>query len=1101
MIVKRQILVVLAVFLMAVSALAQVNARMFRFPDVSATHITFVYAGDIWIVPKAGGEAHRLSSPPGEESFPRFSPDGSMIAFSGNYDGNEDVYIIPAMGGIPKRLTYHPMRDRLLDWRPSGRGLLFSSTRECGRTRFSQIYSLAKEGGFPEKLPLAYGEFGVLSPDEKRLAFTPLTRAFRPWKRYRGGFAPDIWIFDLETKEARNISQSEANDDYPMWHGQTLYFLSDRGTNQRQNIWKYELASGKLQQVTNFEDVDITFPAIGPSDIVFEAGGRLCLLDLQSDKYKEVKINVVTDLATLKPYLENVEERIESADISPSGKRALFSARGELFSVPAEHGIIQNFTQSSGSAERYPAWSPDGKSVAYWSDESGEYELYIRPADGSGRAEKMTDLGKGFRYHLFWSPDCKKLAFIDHSQTIQVFDIESRSLKIVDQCSWMLNPILEAFEVGWSGDSNWIAYTKLLTNKHGAVFLYDLRENKRHQVTSGFYSDSGPVFDPDGKYLYYLSDRSLSPVYSDLDETWVYPNTTKIAAVSLRWDVPSPLAPRNDVEAAAKNEESQPEKDRKQEKSEKAASVEKKPEKEKKPEPVQIDLEGFEKRSVILPPEAGNYTDLRALPGQILYRRLPRTGSNDRNRSIVTYQLENRKEETILEDSEGFAIAADGKKMLVYSRNSFYIVDIKPGQKLGDRLRTSELETVINPKAEWKQMFNDIWRKYRDLFYDPGMHGVDWEAVRSQYGALLNDAVTRWDANFIYSEVIAELNASHTYVGGGDLERSRSVDVGLLGVDWALENGAYRIARIIEGAPWDSEVRSPLRQPGVGVKEGEYILAVNGVPLDPAKEPYAAFQGLAEKTVILMVSNKPTMEGAREVLVETLKDEAPLRQAAWVEKNRKQVEKATSGRVGYIYMPDTALNGQRELVRMFYGQIDKDGFVIDERFNNGGQLADRFVELLSRPVVHHLAWRYGEEIQQPAMANPGPKVMLINGWSGSGGDALPYTFRQQKVGPIIGMRTWGGLIGPAIGHETVDGGRYTVPEGRIYGNDGKWFAEGHGVEPDILVINDPGALAKGFDPQLERAIEEVKRLIEANPPEKIGRPDYEDRTPRSQKER
>jgi tricorn protease len=465
----------------------------------------------------------------------------------------------------------------------------------------------------------------------------------------------------------------------------------------------------------------------------------------------------------------------------------------------------------------------------------------------------------------------------------------------------------------------------------------------------------------------------------------------------------------------------------------------------------------------------------------------------------VAYNLENRKEETILDDADGYVLAAGGKKILVANKQSFYIIEVKPGQKPGDRLRTNELEMAVDPRLEWKQMFSDIWRSYRDFFYDPKMHGLDWDDIRRQYSSLLEDAVTRWDANFVFGQLVAELNASHTYVGGGDLETSRSINVGLLGIDWALENGAFRIARIIEGAPWDSEPHSPLLEAGLNVKTGDYILAVNGQKLDSSKEPYGPFQGLAEKTVALTVNDKPTAEGAHEVLVQTLRSETVLRQMAWVEMNRRRVEKATSGRVGYVYMPDTMTDGQTELIRQFYGQIDKDAFVIDERFNSGGQLADRFVELLNRPRVHYIAWRYGEEIPQPPFANPGPKVMLINGWSGSGGDALPFTFKGQKVGPIIGMRTWGGLIGPAIGHTLVDGGGYTVPEGRIYGTTGEWFAEGHGVDPDIEVIDDPGQLAKGIDPQLDRAIEEVERLIKANPPKKVAKPSYEDRTAKSMK--
>lgn len=1085
MAIKKSLFALILILGIAIFSYAQVDARMFRQPDVSAAHITFVYAGDIWVVPKEGGIAHRLSSPAGEEVSPKFSPDGSKITFSGNYDGNQDVYVISTLGGNPVRITYHPMGDRLVDWNPSGTAVLFASSRESGRQRFNQFYSAAPKGGMPEKLPIPYGEYGALSPDEKFLAYTPMSHSLRTWKRYRGGLAPDIWLFDLKAKSARNLTENEAADEHPMWHGKILYFQSDRGPNQRKNIWKLDTETGEIAQVTRFADFDISIPSIGPHDIVFEAGGSLYLLALDSEELREVEIDVVTDLATLKPRMVKVGSLIQNSGISPSGKRAVFEARGDIFTAPAEHGFIRNLTQRSGSAERFPAWSPDGKHIAYWSDRSGEYELTLRAADGSGGEKTLTELGKGFRYRIFWSPDSKKIGFVDHKRDIQIYDMDTGQITTIDNMDWMSHPSLSGFEMSWSADSQWIAYEELLDNFHYVIILYNTKTKERSQVTSGYYNDYSPVFDPDGNYLYLFTDRSLSPVYSDLDETWIYPNTTRIAAVSLRKDVPSPMAPRNDVEPV-KEEETEKEK------------TEKTPEKtkEKKPESLEIDLDGFENRLVVLPPRAGNFGSLRAVKGQVIFHRRPRSGSGDRTSPIVAYNLENRKENPILDDADGFEISADGKKMLAANNRSFYIVDIKPKQKLTEKLRTDELEMIVDPRAEWRQMFMDIWRKYRDFFYDPNMHGVDWEEVCRKYGDLLKNAVTRWDVNFVFGEVISELNASHTYVGGGELERGKNQNVGMLGIDWALENGAYKIARIIDGASWDNEVRSPFNQPGVNVKEGDYILAVNGIPLDTGKDPWAAFQGLGGKTVALKINEKPTMEGARDVIVETLRTETRLRHLEWIEKNRKRIDAATNGRVGYIYMPNTATQGQTELIRQYYSQIDKDGFIIDERFNSGGALADRFVELLSRPRVHYIAWRYGKEVPQPQMANPGPKVMLINGWSGSGGDALPYTFQGQDVGPVIGTRTYGALIGPATGHMLVDGGYHTVPEGRIYGNDGRWFAEGHGVDPDIEVIDDPNQLAKGVDPQIERAIEEVMRLIRANPPVKVKKPAYQNRTAR-----
>ena len=1067
------------------SVQAQIDARMLRYPDVSQTHITFVYAGDIWIAPKDGGLASRLSSPKGEETFPRFSPDGKHIAFSGNYDGNTDVYVIPTFGGTPERLTHHPMNDRLVDWYPDGQTVLFASSMASGRQRFNQLYRTAVTGGLPEKLPVAYGEIGAISPDGKTLAYTTRSRDFRNWKRYRGGMNPDIYLFDLASFDVKNITSNDANDAHPMWHGKTLYFLSDRGANQRHNLWAYDLDSGAMRQVTQFSDFDVRFPAIGPSDIVFEAGGKLYLFDLASQQQKEVQIEIVTDQAAVKPRMVDVEKLINNAYISPTGMRAVFEARGEIFTVPAEHGVIRNLTNSSGVAERYPAWSPDGKTVAYWSDRSGEYELTLQNADGRGSEQKITTLGPGYRYQLYWSPDSRKLAFVDQAMDIQVFNRDTGKITKVGKGLYMFHGSLSNFKVSWSADSRWLAYSRALNMSASAIFLYDLENDQLHQTTSGYYADANPAFDPDGDYLYYLTNRTLNPVYSDLDNSWVYPNSTNIAAVALRKDVVSPLAPKNDEEEVKKADE-------KKEKSKKEGEEKTEQDQVKA---VQIDLDGFETRAVILPPEAGNYTDLYAVSGKVLYRRMPRSGSAAKERPIVYYDLKEREEKTILSDADGYMPSADGKKLLMASKGKFAIVDIKPDQKADKPLRTDELEMQLDPRAEWKQIFSDTWRLERDFFYDKNMHGVDWNAMRERYGALIDDCETRWDVHYVLGELIAELNASHTYRGGGDTENAERRSVGLLGIDWRLNNGAYQIAKIIDGAEWDAEARSPLAEPGVKISEGDYVLAVNGQNIDPGKDPWAAFQGLGGKTISLSVNNKPSFDGAREVIVKALDDETRLRHLDWIETNRKQVERETNGDAGYIYVRSTGIDGQTELVRQFMAQFTKKALIIDERFNSGGQIPDRFIELLNRPPLAYWAVRDGQDWQWPPVAHFGPKVMLINGWSGSGGDAFPDYFKKAGLGPLIGTRTWGGLIGISGAPGLIDGGGVTVPTFRMYNPEGGWFEEGHGVDPDIEVQDDPSEMARGNDPQLQRAIDEIKKLLQTKPYFKPERPPYEDRTP------
>jgi tricorn protease len=761
------------------------------------------------------------------------------------------------------------------------------------------------------------------------------------------------------------------------------------------------------------------------------------------------------------------------------------------------HGVVQNLTRTSGAAERSPAWSPDGTHIAYWSDANGEYELYLMPS-GGGEATKLTDFGPGFRYQPYWSPDSTKIAFIDHTQTIQVFDLGTQSLTTIDKGLWMLHGNLAGFEISWSADSRWLTYSRGLETGSDAIFLYDTTTRQRHQLTSGYYSDFGPVFDPDGTYLYYYSNRTLEPIYSDMDATWVYPNATNIVAVPLRGDVPSPLAPRNDEEEVEENKgdveaEKNDNADKKQNDKEDGNGEE-----EKKPEPVKIDIEGFEDRAVVLPPDAGNFGNLAAISGKVIFHRLPNSGSSDEDRPIMYYDLEEREEKTILGNATGFEISANGKKMLVAERRTLAIVDIKPGQKIGGsgnentELDTSKLEMTLNPRAEWQQIFNEIWRTYRDYFYDANLHGLDWDHLRDRYGSLLDDAVTRWDVNFVMGELIAEVNASHTYVGGGDIERAPRRPVGLLGVDWSLENGAYRIDRIVRGARWDAgDVRSPLASPGVEIGEGDYLLAVNGVPIDTTKEPFAAFEGLADQTVALTVNSEPTMDGSREVLVETNTNETELRYREWIERNRQWVLEASGGKVGYVHVPNTSISGQTELVRQLASQHTLPGLIIDERFNAGGQLPDRFIEKVNRQMVTRIYFRHGATRTHPAISHYGAKAMIINGRAGSGGDAFPFFFKQLKVGPIVGTRTWGGLIGPAVSHELIDGGRHTAPPGRLFGPDGVWFPEGIGVEPDIEVIDNPTDLARGHDPQLQAAVDAVLAELERNPMVFADPPEFE----------
>lgn len=1071
---------------------AQISAKLMRYMDVSTSQITFVYGGDIWVMPKAGGTAIQLTHSPGEESWPRFSPDGTEIAYTASYQGNMDVYVIPVSGGMPVRVTYQSHPDRMIDWHPDGQKLLFASRREMGQRSSRQFYLVDKNGGFPEKLPIPYGELASFSPDGNHLAYiTKITENY-PFKRYRGGLASDIIIFDLINKKAENITNNDANDGKPAWVGNNVYFLSDQGNNMRLNLYAYNTTTKTSQQLTHFKDFDISHMSAGPSDIVFEAGGILYLMDLNTMDYKMVDVNVVSDLSLEMPHKEDVGRSISNMTASPEGKRIVFEARGELFDVPVKEGYSLNMTKTSGAFDRDPAWSPDGKTIAFWSDKSGEYEIYFYDVKNKTQ-KKVTNRNKGFGYKLYWSPDSKKIAFIDEKNDLNILNTESGVVIVADNMYWNVgHGGRQGWSVNWSADSEWITYDKGMENANNAIMVYEVSSQTVRQITSGFYSDFNPVFSTDGKYIFFGTNRSLNAAYSDMgDGTWIYPNSTQVAAIALQKDAPSLLSPKYDVYEV---KEEKKEEDEDEEKKEEDKSDEEKEAKEE--EKLTIDFQDIESRIMILPPDAGNIGTIWAFDGKIVYRRFPNTGSNSRSSSLMVYDLKDREEKEVMGDVQGAVLTADGESILIRSKGRYGIIKPAPGQKIEDAIPTSGLVMDLIPKEEWKQLFHDAWRRHRDFFYDPDMHGLDWEDVREKYGALIEDARTRWDVTNIMSNMAAELSAGHTYTFGGDAESVKPVMTGYLGIDWEVENNKYKIARIIKPASWDTEVRSPFNSPGMEVSEGDFIHSVNGLSITSNKDPYAAFSGLSGETVLLSISNTGMEKDAKEVVVQLLTqgEETRLRYLEWIENNRKMVDQLSDGKLGYVYMSNTSGRGQLELVRMYYGQLDKEGFIIDERFNGGGQLADRFLELITKPVVYNLHWRHGRDHTWPVKTNTGPLGMLINGWAGSGGDGLPWAFQELEAGPIVGERTLGILVGPATGHRLIDGGGITVPGARLYDNDGHWFWEGEGVSPDIEVWDDPNILVQGRDPQIERVVQEVLKNLKTQSPKMTPAPAAEDRT-------
>ncbi len=1106
----------------AVAQTHRPHAGMMRFPDVSATHIVFCYAGDLWLAPRDGGTATPLASPPGAELLPRFSPDGAHIAFVGNYEGNRDLYVIPTTGGVSRRVTYHPATEQMCEWSPDGR-LIYMTNGFAGLARQQQLWITSSDGGLPEKLPVPYGTDGAISPDGAWLAYMPNTIDWRTWKRYRGGMQSDIWLFNLKTNESKRVTDWEGKDTLPMWHGKTLYYLSDAGDNHRLNIWAYDTATGRKRQITNLADYDIKWPSIGPGpkgdgEIVFQYGRELRLLDLKAGESRPVQITIPGDRPRLRAKHVDSGDFVQSWNISSTGKRAVIGARGDIWTLPAKEGSPRRLTRTSGAAERDGLWSPDGKSIAYLSDATGEYELYVAPAGGRSEPRQITRDGSCFRYLSGWSPDSKHIVFTDKTGAIYLCTVESGDVKHIDTDPWT-----DEIRPSWSRDSRRIAYARGLENRHSTIWVYDVQSGEKHQLTSGMFNDTAPCFDRDGDFLYFASNRDFSsPIYEDTGTTWVYANTDRLYAVPLRRDVESPLAPKSDEEGddekKDKDKDDKNDNDKDADKDKKEDSGDKQSDKQdsdnagddnnddekgsdkKEPKPVTIDFDGFEARAIELPVKRGNFTGLSVNDkGHLIYARRTARGSGDKPAikiiDLKDDKADKKEEKTVADDASDFAISDDGKKLLIRKDGKkFFIVDAAADQKLDKPVPTAGLGVSVDPREEWRQIFDEAWRLHRDFFYVKNLHGVDWPAIKKQYAAMLEDCSSRDDLTYIIGEMISELNVGHAYVRGlGDTEDEPSVSVGMLGCDFNLENGAYRIAKIYEGAPWDLDARSPLRCPGREVKEGEYLLAVNGTPVDAAKDPWAAFQDAADRAVTLTLSDKPALDdAARDVVVKTLTSESNLRYRAWIEANRKYVADRTEDRVGYIYVPNTGTDGQNDLFRQFQGQRHKAALIIDERWNGGGQIPTRFIELLNRPVTNYWARRDGIDWTWPPDSHQGPKCMLINGMAGSGGDMFPWLFRHNKLGKLIGTRTWGGLVGISGNPGFIDGGSTNVPTFGFYETDGTWGVEGHGVDPDIEVLDDPAKMVDGKDPQLDAAIalmlEEIKRNPYA-PPKRPADPD------------
>lgn len=1139
-VLSRTVLTPLLLFFLCVQGAAAQSANqhaLLRKPTVSKTQIAFSYGGDLWIVDRSGGDARRLTSDIGIEIDPIFSPDGTLIAFTGEYDGNEDVYVMPAAGGIPKRLTSHPGADQVVGWTRDGKRILFRSGRDS-YSRFTQLYTVGVSGGLPEVLPLPMAVEGSYSPDSSHLAYVPFTNfaessmRYRGLKHYRGGTASPIWIANLRDSSIERVQRKDSNDSTPMWIGNKVYFLSDR--DGPVSLYVYDPDTKQVSLALPSNGVDIKSASAGPDAIVYEQFGSIHLFDPATGKQNAVNIQVTGDFPAVRPHYVNAAEQIQNADISPTGARAVFEAHGEILTVPVEHGDIRNLTNTPGAAERNPAWSPDGKWIAYFSDESGEYALHLRTQDGLGELRKIS-LGNppSFFYSPTWSPDSKKIAFSDKRLNLWYVDVEAGKPILVDT-----NPYDGAnFSPVWSPDSRWIAYNRQLDSTLSAVFVYGLEEKTPHQVTDGLSDAGSPAFDQNGKYLYFIASTDDGPAIVASMGRYKIPVTASAYVVVLRQDLRSPLAPQSDEEkvtsqsdksgsanapkSPAEGDDCKPgeegkggEKKADEKKEEKKDEKVAKETKDAKQTPeVKIDFENINQRILALPIPARNYDRLVTGKTHLLYLvEGPQVDDGNASGHLVhKFDICTRKTDRLLSNVGGFVISSNGEKALYeqlpprdpmasgaggppHGAWTIKPVDAlgKPGEpgKPDGTLPMGSMKVYVDPRAEWEQMFREVGRIERDWFYDPNLHGANLKALMATYQPFVDNVMCRADLNYIFADMLGEITAQHVYIGGGERPEVKPVSVGLLGADYTIDQDRYRFAKVYFGENWNPDLRAPLTEPGVNVRQGDYLLAVDGRELHGSDEIYSFFLERAGKEVQLKVGPDPSGKDARTVTVVPIGSDRNLRLRDWMDSNRRKVDELSKGQLAYVYLPDTAVGGFTNFNRYYFPQNSKQGAVIDERFNGGGWIADYIVDWLNRPLLFAAMTREGKDNYIPDVIF-GPKVMLINQYAGSGGDALPWMFKQLGIGPLIGTRTWGGLIGIGGYPELIDGGGITAPRWGLFNpKTGEFDVENKGVAPDIEVDLDPALWRQGHDPQLEKGVSVALTSLKEHPVTPVKRPKY-----------
>lgn len=1060
--------VILFLVLIFVSLNASEDARLLRFPAIYGDQIVFTYAGDLYSVSANGGIARKLTNHVGMELFPRFSHDGKWIAFTGQYDGNTEVYQMPAEGGVPQRLTFtaalgrDDVSDRMgpnnlvMGWKHDNKEIVFRSRKNMWNSFNGELYLVSTDGSLPNQIAVPRGCFCSFSPDDSKMAYNRVFREFRTWKRYRGGMADDIWLYDLTTHTIENLTNNPAQDIIPMWHGNKIYFLSDRGDYQRMNLFVYDLGAKQTKQLTNFTEFDIKFPSLGPNAIVFEFGGYIYKFDLANEKFNKVPVTIADDMVNGRCEIKNVTDFINSYEIASDGNRALFGARGDIFTLPAEQGPTRNLTATPGVHERDCKWSPDGKWISYVSDVSGEDEIYIEAQDGSSKPVQITSDGETYKYTPFWSPDSKKLLWSDRRQRLRYVDVDTKKVTDVVQ-----SKVWEISEYAWSPDSKWVTYAFPEEKGMNKIYVYSLEQNFSYPVTDGWYASSGPCFSSDGNYLFFMSNRDFRPIYSWTEWNHAYQDMSRIYFVTLNKKTESPFKLKSDEVEIKKEEKAAKGKDSKKDKTEEKKVI------------VTVDIDGIVDRIIALPIQPSAFRHLTSVGDKLYYQR---RGSKDDKTVLLMYDLKKQKE-TELGQIDGYEISADQKKILVSQQKSYAILDLPSTEiKLDKKLNLSDLQVNLNKKQEWAQIFNESWRQMREYFYAPNMHGVNWQAVKEKYQPLVKYVNHRVDLTYIIGEMIGELSVGHTYVGGGDWEKAKKIQTGLLGakIEREKKSGYYQIKKILRGQNWDRSLISPLTEVGVDVGEGDFILAVNGQSTKEENNIYALLINTVGKQVTLKVNSKPEERGAREIVVKPIADESNLYYFDWVHANIEKVNNATNGKVGYLHVPDMSPAGLNEFVKYFYPQLKKKALIIDVRGNGGGNVSPMLIERLRREIAMIDIARNGTPSTDPDEMIWGPKVCLMDEFSASDGDLFPYRFKVHKLGKLIGKRSWGGVVGIRGSLPFLDGGDLRKPEFSRYGISGEnWIIEGRGVEPDIPVDNDPYQEFIGKDQQLNKAIEVI----------------------------